>query len=504
MTFASLKKQWHIDVPLVHDNGEIGRDVLAIAEAPTLIVLDSKHRLQMLQPRANPMLPDVLPDMLMRLVKGENLAAVAQSQLQTQQERFTADLWQARASDSQTGAFTQPGAYAFGQMKLEQLQTVPITASVLTLQDDAQHNLWLLQADGKLVQLNPQGKSQREFATGLESMVSGAKAADTARIAVDDGTKYAAISMSPGSSDAAAVSAAQGDRLHIIDLNSRRWSAVELGSQRLSDFRWLGTPVGLRLAAITSSGKTVLIDPAKLEQHSGQSHPPPLALLPRVAEEALTSGYVILKDGRIEPLIVQDEGGAKAAKLAEPQGASSEPQGASRGSSASNHSKLNPLDKTKATGEPVLRSLGLESRATEASRLAVKQLQFTPAAGPWIQWRDPKHTLTLAKGWLASDEPAVFVLDDQLHQLWHAPLPIRDGAEICGASVATEPTSGQAIWVIATRDAHLHLFRADGQLVDHCQLLSAVRGVAWLPIGQELRLWVAQAGQLIEYRIAAL
>ncbi len=254
-----------------------------------------------------------------------------------------------------------------------------------------------------------------------------------------------------------ALSVQGSDRLIVLDTTTQRSSVVQLGKQNLMDYRWLDTPTGVRLAAITQSGKTLLIDPARLEQHSGQSNQAPLAILPRVAEEALTSGYVVLSDGRVEPLIVQNEGGAKAAALGQP-------------------------------ASLTVPSHGTAS-APDRAGLGMKQLLFAPARGPWIQWRDQKHTKTLARGWLANDEPAIYVLDDKLQPLWHAPLPIQAGEALPAASVATEPASGQPLWVIATEDSTLHFFRADGQIVDDCRLAGEIRGLALVPLGQELRLW---------------
>lgn len=455
MTFSSLKQQWQIDAPIVLDNGEIGRDILTIAEAPAIVVLDGKHRLQFMQQRGNPLLADILPDMLGRLVKGENLAQAAIDHVHLQEDRFIAGLWQSRASDCVVGAFTQPTSYAPALVKLEELNSLPIKESIIGFQADATRNLWLLRGDGKLLQLNPGGKVERELSSGLENASTSAATKSPVRMAFDDATKFVALSCE------------QGDRLIVLELATQRASAIELSKQSLTDFRWLDTPAGVRLAAITSSGKTLLIDPTRLEQHSGQSNQAPLALLPRVAEEAITSGYVILSDGRIEPLIVQDEGGAKATAL---------------GQAA---------------------SMSLKSKDADASvtNSILKQLQFHPARGPWIQWRDAKHSLTLARGWLASDEPAMYVLDDKLQQLWHAPLSIQAGAEIYGASVALDPISQQPMWVVATAASTLHFFRADGQLVDDCLLASSPRGVALVPVGQELKLWVAMRDKLIEYRL---
>ncbi len=464
LTFASLKQQWQIDMPIVHDDGEIGRDVLAIAEAPALMVLDAKHRLQFMQQRGNPLLADILPDMLMRLSKGENLAQGAIEQVQSLQDRFIAGLWQARASDCVIGGFTKPSACAPALFRLEEVDQKSVRESIASLQADAMRNLWMLRGDGKLLQLSPSGKVEREFESNLASDDGRGNSINRAvRMAVDEAGKFVALCPHGG------------DKMVVIETATSKSAFVQLNKQNVTDFRWLGTPTGLRLAAITQSGKTLLIDPSRFEQHSGQSNQMPLAILPRVAEEALTSGYVIMRDGHIEPLIVQDEGGAKAAVLGQP-----------------------------ALGQPASISFKDTSERTPANasqvNVVLKSLQFTPACGPWIQWRDAKRTLTLARGWLASDEPAVYVLDDKLQQLWHAPLAIQEGAEICGASVALDPVSNQPLWVLATEASTLHFLRADGQFVDDCRLPEEVRGLALVPVGQELRLWVAYHQRIAQYR----
>jgi hypothetical protein len=130
-----------------------------------------------------------------------------------------------------------------------------------------------------------------------------------------------------------------------------------------------------------------------------------------------------------------------------------------------------------------------------------RQLQFVPATGPWSQWRDEKSCITLARGWLASDEPAVFVLDKDLQQLWHAPLPISDGADRWAVSVTNDPITAQPLWVVAGTDATVHFFRGDGQLVDHCQLSEPIRGIGLIPSGNELHLWVAHERRLVQYRV---
>jgi hypothetical protein len=121
--------------------------------------------------------------------------------------------------------------------------------------------------------------------------------------------------------------------------------------------------------------------------------------------------------------------------------------------------------------------------------------------GPWSMWQDDKSSATLARGWITADEPAAFLLDQQLRQLWHAPLPITDEGDAFLATVAHDPVTGQPLWVVAQPSSTLHFFRFDGTLVDHCQLAEPVRGLALIPSGNEMHLWVAHAHSVTQYRL---
>jgi hypothetical protein len=69
--------------------------------------------------------------------------------------------------------------------------------------------------------------------------------------------------------------------------------------------------------------------------------------------------------------------------------------------------------------------------------------------------------------------------------------------------VADDPVSGQPLWAVAQPAQTLHLFRADGELVDHGRFSEAICGVALVPIGNELHLWLAHAKALVHYRLSA-
>jgi hypothetical protein len=69
-----LLRLWQVDVPAVRDVQAFGRDLFQIPWAPTMIVLDGNNVLHIFEVGANPNLVAELPQVLERLVAGENLA----------------------------------------------------------------------------------------------------------------------------------------------------------------------------------------------------------------------------------------------------------------------------------------------------------------------------------------------------------------------------------------------------------------------------------------------
>lgn len=450
-TFANLAEKWQIPLPVVIDREAIGRDVLAINEAPTIVLLDRQHKLQFFQEGANPLLQQALPEMLTRLVDGESLAETMLSRALAERHRHQAQLWLARASDGPRGAFIQPRAYPPQSIQMSKLGDDSIPQTITAMAADDLHNVWILRADGELESRDAQGRVQASVATDWTfSNAERERPTRAVRLTVDAKASFVALSGPDATS------------LRILDTKSRKTSTLDLGDQPVSDFRWLATASGSRLAAITAAGRTVLIDPARPQQHSGQSPAQPLAILPRGINDNQASGYVILVDGRIEPIIVEDPSAAKPTTLANPV-------------SASAHPTLSPV--------------------------VERQLKFTPASGPWSMWHDEKASATLARGWLAADEPAAFLLDEQLRQLWHVPLPITEDPGLTMSSVAQDPVSGQPLWVVVQPGSTLHFFGLDGTLVDHCQLAEPVRGLALIPSGNEMHLLVAHARSVVKYRL---
>lgn len=457
-TFATLSESWKLNMPLVQDRQALGRDLLAIHEAPTIIILDRHHRLQFFQAHANPQLVQALPEILHRLANGENFAETMNKRVETELKHYQAQLWHARSSDASVGAFTQPTAYGPAIVRLEELERKSSKERILALTSDGRHNQWSLKSDGSLDCFDSRGQSQPGYRfDGFNDQQL------PARIAVDANGQFVALW------DSTARTA------RILDTQTGRTITVTVANSDndLTDLRWLTTPVGVRLAAISSGGKTLMVDPTSEKQHSGISPARPVAILDRVAEDSVASGYVILNDGRVEPVIVQDQVGAKQATKAV--------------SVSSNSGALNsPIE---------------------------RKLSFAPSIGPWSMWSDAKDpakgSATLANGWIAIDEPGVFLLDRRLRQIWHAPLPIvakdRNSASSTVTSylscVANDPVSGQPMWVVASPDETLHFFRYDAVVADHCRLNEPVHGLAMVPNGNELQLWIAHPHAIVRMRV---
>lgn len=65
---------WQAELPVVRDLDAVGRDVFAIEELPTLVVLDDQNVVQYVERGANGNLVGTLPRILERLLAGDNLA----------------------------------------------------------------------------------------------------------------------------------------------------------------------------------------------------------------------------------------------------------------------------------------------------------------------------------------------------------------------------------------------------------------------------------------------
>ena len=85
---GQLLQLWQVDVPAVRDVQAFGRDLFQIPWAPTMVVLDGNNVLHIFEVGANPNLVAELPQVLERLVAGENLAGEIQEQFRQARKKY--------------------------------------------------------------------------------------------------------------------------------------------------------------------------------------------------------------------------------------------------------------------------------------------------------------------------------------------------------------------------------------------------------------------------------
>jgi hypothetical protein len=439
-TFANLAQQWQLPGVLALDRDAMGRDLFNVQEAPTLVVVDQNNRLQLRESRSNPLLEQLLPQLLARVVNGENLAdELVQKQLQVAQ-RHRAELLMAAAVDARRGsdAFAlRP--YEPETFTLREVARSPSKAKAVAVNSDAQGSVWTLYNTGQL---------RRDSASTLASGDSEAAAWLDTRWHID-ATSLARLEISPASKYVA-YTATDSTSVQWLDCDSQENRTIQIDSSAsLTDLRWLQGREGTlaRLAVLTSDGQTLLIDPTDRQQLSGRSSVAPLAVLPASSQEPGIAGHVVLVDRSVQPL------------------------------------QLSPVS------------------STASAKSSLERLAFQPDHGPWILGRDSEQAWTLARGWLATDEPAVFLLDEQRKQRWHYRMPLQQEPGLVAYSVATDPTSGQVVWGVLSGANTVHLLRADGRIIDHFRSSDVVVGLALQPNGSRLELSIVHPGHAVRYAV---
>ncbi len=132
------------------------------------------------------------------------------------------------------------------------------------------------------------------------------------------------------------------------------------------------------------------------------------------------------------------------------------------------------------------------------------KVAFQPAVGPWKSLSTPRGTEVLARGWIAQDEPAVFLLNEQLQQRWHYRLPLSNEKPAAFmVSGSMDPTTGQPLWALSQSNNFVHLLRGDGILTDHMQFEEPIRGLGLVPVGNRLMLYVAHAQRIATYAVGS-
>ncbi|MBM4091891.1 MAG: DUF2092 domain-containing protein [Planctomycetes bacterium] len=105
---AQLIALWQLKVPVVRDLQAYGRDLFRVPGAPTVVVLDGKNVVQIFEVGANPNLVVELPQIIERLLAGENLAAEILTQYQQEQTEYARALQRGEPNQETAVADQQP------------------------------------------------------------------------------------------------------------------------------------------------------------------------------------------------------------------------------------------------------------------------------------------------------------------------------------------------------------------------------------------------------------
>ncbi len=442
-SFATLVDEWQMPGLLALDRDAMGRDFFNVQEAPTLVVVDQNNRLQLRESRTNPLLDRILPQLLSRIVAGENLAEDLIRKQNQIALRHRIELRMAAAVDARSiSETTDQQSYPPETFTLREVSASASKAIAVAVNSDAQGNVWTLYNTGQL---------RRDTAGTLAQADAQATAWIDTRWtthASQPSRAAARIEASPASKYVAYI---HGDKASVqwIETETQQNRLIELGAtDRATDFRWMSgrDAAAVSLAVITTKGRTLLIDPTDRQQMSGHSTVVPHALLPGSEQESGTVGYVVLDDRTIQPLQLSASSSATA-----------------------------PADPTKGS------------------------VAFQPDRGPWILGRAGDRDWTLARGWLAADEPAVFLLDEQRKQHWHYRMPLEHEVAQSVSCVGSDPTTGQAVWAVLSGLQTIHILRADGRVIDHFRTAEPVVGLSLQPNGARLELTIVHPRQAIRY-----
>ncbi len=465
--FEQLQQQWKIPGILVIDQEAIGRDLFNVREAPTVVVLSSDHRLQIFEERANPFLVQLLPDLLKRLVSGEDLAAEVLRNANADRQRHIAELWMSAAVDANRENFQKPVAYRPQLIAISQPQPHDLRlgsdTEIVAISVDADQLLWTLTSDGKLNRQDPGSGSSQSFRTPWKL----------------ENARAARIEVAPGGRFVGMVSA-NGNSISMFDTSSEQNRDIRLPSgEKAVDFAWVSLAAAKtpRLAVLTSNSETKLLDPSNHEQLSGRCPNEPIAILPQADQNSEVGGMVVMADRSVESLIMSPNTAYQSQSIGRP----------------ASHT----LDAGRSASD---RKSSSNSDLSSVSR----KVGFQPADGPWRSIHTPNGTSILARGWIAQDEPAIFMLNDQLQQQWHYRMPlVLEKGSVNMVTACVDPESGQSFWAISQGNQVVHLVRGNGTLTDHFQLDETIRGLALIPIGKTMQLYIAHPRNIDIYSISA-
>ncbi len=174
---ADLLRLWQADLPTVRDVQACGRDLFRVPWAPTLVVLDGKNVVQIFEVGANPDLGAELPQVLDRLLAGENLAAEILDQFG--QARRAYELALARGEPDAAGASDAPPVATATAPQLLQIRPLwsqkelQAAGNILAVEDAAGETQFLVHEGWRtIVRLDSAGTIVERHTLDLPEMAS--------------------------------------------------------------------------------------------------------------------------------------------------------------------------------------------------------------------------------------------------------------------------------------------------------------------------------------------
>lgn len=465
LSFDELPEAWSLPGSVALDRDALGRDLFGIDQAPSLVVLDSKNRIQLRETSSNPMLAQLLPSLLQKVCADEDVAQAFLDDARNTFERGQTELRRSLAIDNQIALPQRvgTGSYRPQWFQLQLKETIPTKGSVVCASGDADGGLWTLDDDGTLDSWQTHGRDlaiQQTWATQWSGIPR------RSRLETDGQGRYVAMMVM------------DSNRLEVFDTQDESSFRVNLrDGERLVDARWLKSTADARgrLAAITAQGTLLLIDPANQQQLSGRCPTTPVALVPDFAVPGNSRtgihGYVVLKDKSLEAIEIQ--GSQQVSSL------SSEEAGLT----------VSTVGFRKSAGTAV----GQLGQA--------KGLPFQPLAGAWQVESLKEGAVCLGFGWKAKHEPAAVLVNSELQTVWSYRTALqgtRDSLTLTNA--ASDPQSGLPVWVFKDAEETVYLLRGDG-LADHFRLADPVVAAELGVNGNQLMLNVVHAMKVDSYSV---
>ncbi len=191
----SLCQAWQVDVPVLRDLEALGRDLFQVPWAPTMVVLDGRNVVQIVEVGANPNLVAELPQVLEQLLSGEDVAGAILDQFRQEQADYEAAL--ARGEPDAIAASSQGAVASQTMPKLLQLRPLwkndqlQATGNIFALEESSGRTRFLVFEGWRtLTEIDAQGEVIARHQLDLPPMA----AASQLQTAVDGkGQRYYAV-----------------------------------------------------------------------------------------------------------------------------------------------------------------------------------------------------------------------------------------------------------------------------------------------------------------------